>query len=268
MDTREPVCHLCGLLFSSVQKLNKHLAKTKPCNVGKYACGKCDQHFDDNSNCHRHRKTCKGRHVLRSDLIAKYEEMQVKLNEFESCVSAAANEDDAENDDNEAEQTIDVNSKHKTWILSTIVCVDPEIPQMYFFEAGPKLVPLETPYIGIVIKLGWTDSPYTRTMTHKRDFGGGRVLDSIICNDPKGLESKFKKYMRMTDRLIRAKVATKPCVDTEVFIVKDQEEYAGYVAKAIEMAASFGKHLDIAEQMRQCLDDCKKMIAAASSSSS
>lgn len=276
MSLDEPVCNLCGLLFSSHYNLSKHENKKKACNVGKYHCGKCDQRFDDNSNCHKHRKKCRGRHVRRQELLTKCEEMEHKLREFEASISPNTNEDQEEHEDecqddtDDSAQIIEADPTHTICILmlKTIVCVEPVTPQMYFFEAGPALVPVKTCQTGIVIKFGWTDTPYTRTMTHKRDFGGGRVLDSIICKDPKGLESKFKKYMKMTDRLIRAKVERKPCVDTEVFIVKNQEEYAEYIAKAVEMAASFGEHTDMLEQMRQYFDNFKNEIAAASSTPS
>lgn len=79
MVKEEPVCQFCGLLFSSHHYLNKHQTKKKACNVGKYACGKCDQRFEDNSNCHRHRKTCPGRHVTREEKDKEIENYRTVL---------------------------------------------------------------------------------------------------------------------------------------------------------------------------------------------
>lgn len=79
MGQDEPVCQFCGILFSSPHYLNKHLTKKKPCNVGKYSCGKCDQRFEDNSNCHRHRKICPGRHVTREQKDKEIENYKTVL---------------------------------------------------------------------------------------------------------------------------------------------------------------------------------------------
>ena len=56
----EHICDKCGFVAACRAKLEAHLNKKNPCNVGKYHCKNCRYRTNDTGNMSKHRKTCKG----------------------------------------------------------------------------------------------------------------------------------------------------------------------------------------------------------------
>lgn len=64
-----------------------------------------------------------------------------------------------------------------------------------------------------------------RFVTHQREFGSWRLLDSLLTNIPDEAERKVKDYLRLTGRLAEGKHCNKQTRDVELFLVSDQEDY-------------------------------------------
>ena len=56
----EPKCHKCGFVAACQAKLEIHLKRKIPCDVGKHKCPFCRYRCDDKSNINKHQKICKG----------------------------------------------------------------------------------------------------------------------------------------------------------------------------------------------------------------
>lgn len=153
--------------------------------------------------------------------------------------------------------------------LMTVDDTDTKRAQLYFFESGPLLIP-ELPTKGIVVKFGSSESIYRRVTTHRRDFGGGRLIDSVLSVNAKAVETEFKKWMNATGRLITAKTANKATVDGEIFVVHSQEEYAVIVNKAIKLAREHQQEAamqnDVLTQVQGVRQDIATMMASMISS--
>ena len=53
-------CPKCGLVLACKAKLDIHLERKIPCDIGKHKCERCPYRTNDSSNMSKHRKTCKG----------------------------------------------------------------------------------------------------------------------------------------------------------------------------------------------------------------
>lgn len=249
-------CSKCEVAFPTKQKLNRHLNKQFPCDEGNCVCRDCNKHFRNRSSLSEHRKLrCPG-HPPQSR-----EQMQAIINDLTERTSRLKTELDEVLDEAETERTEpDVGLIPQALVIDTVTSIDVDSPQLYFLEAGPGLVPI-MPFSGIVIKFGVTDDPYRRITTHQNDFLGGRLTDSIKCSHPAALEKKFKKWIKLSGRQVKSKANKKNTVDTEVFVVKNQDEYAQMVRQAIIFAAEVGERTDMLAEMREYLDMLKTHLA-------
>ena len=255
-------CPDCDYIATSPSRLKRHLNRTYPCNVGKLKCDKCSYRTDDRSNMFNHRKRCKGRKVPRIELErhdARIQSLVLQIQELQQnlevkTASAIASENSAD--------TIIV-KENPTWLnqsetnIKTTGITDIKRKQVYFFECGPALLPFEDQE-GTPIKFGETDGPYKRIMKHKHDFEGGRLLDSVVTNNPKAVENDLKMWMKATDRIVRCKTKNKQTNETEVFAAKSQEDYATIVEKAKEFAEDYRRDV---ETLSVCQDQLKEALA-------
>ena len=76
-----------------------------------------------------------------------------------------------------------------------------------------------------------------RIPKHAKDFGGFKLLDSIVSDNPIEIEDKIREWLRINSKLIRGKTINKQTTDTELFVVGDGEEYA----MIVNVANSFAK---------------------------
>lgn len=122
-------------------------------------------------------------------------------NSSEDNADESAEDEDVEDDSTavEASHTPQIYLPEIDLKLVTVNDTDVKRAQMYFFESGPLLIP-ELPTKGIVIKFGSSEPIYRRLKTHRRDFGGGKLIDSVPSVNAKAVETEFKKWMNMTPR--------------------------------------------------------------------
>lgn len=269
----EHECPKCDFIAATKQALQRHLDKKFPCDAGQYVCDGCGKHFTTRSSlCDHKRDTCKGRTFSKAQLLQQVIELTkslkaIEINTEKAIVLYRQAEDSDEHDIHE--DIIDSSQPSVLYVrpdlhLVTVGDSDVKHPQIYFIEAGTALQPL-SPVQGIIVKFGETESPYTRFSTHDNDYEGGRLIDSIRCVNPRAVEKEFKKWMKCTKQLIKAKTARKDTIDTELFVVKSQEEYAAFVRKAKELAMEYeqenSSQENLTSQIRQMREDLANMMA-------
>ena len=244
-------CLKCDQICDSQKDLEKHLARKNPCDSGEYKCDDCGKGFSTPSNRSYHKKnSCKGRVVPKATLLER--QVAFLTNEINRLTVKLNQNDTEHNTDSEQTQPgDDPNQKPaimfkcpENLILLTTIKTDAKKNQVYFFECGAALRPLEN-VNGILVKFGSTDEPYERLSTHRRDFEGGRLIDSVLTNNEKAVESEFKKWMKVTGRIVSCKTAKKKSFETEVFVAKSQEDYAMIVAKAKELADDYIRDVEL-----------------------
>ncbi len=260
-------CTKCSRSFTVRRDYEKHLARRYPCDAGDFKCEKCTQTFTKRSSRDHHRKhTCKG---LNNVVAPQLQEAKKRIEELESQlsrISAKIAEDEEEHEEDEVDEGDE--SEEPSWVKpvdfepATVFCCDAEEPQLYFFQVtGDLLKPLVKTF-GIPVKTGSSETPYSRTMTHARDFGGGKLIDSIKTSNPKVVETKFKRWMRATARFVECKTPRKPGVEQEVFAAQNQEGYAMIVKKAKELADEYENTLqaqdDLVNQLKTVLSALKR----------
>lgn len=244
----EHPCTKCDYIAGTAADLKKHLNRKNPCNTGNYHCNDCDKRFISRTGLweHKQHNRCNGRLISRVQLEQKVDELTKTIKAMEVQAAKANLPDDIDETDSadvddtayaEADQLVSDNTIFviKPDIkITTIGTTDVKRPQLYFYEAGPALIPL-TPVNGIIFKFGESEKIYKRLTTHHHDHKGGRLVDSLLCLNAKAVELEFKRWMRLTGRLIQAKTSCKKSVDGEVFVVANQEEYSIIVNKAKEL---------------------------------
>lgn len=271
----EHACPNCDYVASTKQLLQKHLNKRYPCDAGEFICNDCGKHFTTSSSLshHKHGNKCKGFKLSRAQLEQKVAELTRSLKAIEVNTERAIVlyqqplvEDEKEirrNTLRSSEPTFDYT--RPDLMLLTVGDSDAKHPQVYFCEPGPALRPT-APIDGIIIKFGETIGPYNRILTHDRDFEGCRLIDSVLCVNPKAVETEFKKWIKLTKRSIRAKSPNKDTTDTELFVVKSQDEYAVYVNKATQLAREYelenASHCDLLSQIKEIKENLSKMMTA------
>ncbi len=212
---KEYICEKCNQPCLSSKDLSKHLSRKYPCDGGKFQCKECDKRFNSACNLSTHKKTCKGRYLSRTVLeekASKVHDLEQEIASLNSKIFVDDLENEAADDDiQEVNNDIEMPSpllKTPKLSLETIEDTDIKNNQVYFFECGPLLKPFVDTE-AVLIKFGSTDQPYTRLSTHKRDFGGGRLIDSILTNNPKSVESDLKKWLRITGKTVKCKTDKK-----------------------------------------------------------
>ena len=199
----EYVCPDCKYITNRFDCYQRHLNKKIKCTVGNYQC-ECGLRTGNKSNLNRHKKLCKGRAVPRSGFSVLEAKLQKKVTDLETevedlkrrlIIDDLEDEDAGEKEEPDDTRTNDVkdqrSSSSKNILtnitgfvhLKTIDKIDAKRQQVYFFECGPLLKPC-IDIQGTLVKFGSTDVPYDRLSTHIRDHGGGRLLDSILTNNP------------------------------------------------------------------------------------
>jgi hypothetical protein len=98
--------------------------------------------------------------------------------------------------------------------------------QLYFGIPGPKLIP-EGNESGVVIKVGFTKegNERKRFQDHRLEYGDFKILDCISCCNPELVEQKLKDHLHIKRQRVSGKVEGKQYRDTELVIVKNQDEY-------------------------------------------
>lgn len=231
---RMPVyeCETCQKQFDRPGHLERHLQRKKPCTPPgdddheEYPCDKCNGTFRHQSSLSRHRKYCKGPKLTAEQIIA---DLTNQLKAAQDSLAA---------DRGEAEQAVEPAKDEEVTIVSccTIMAEDVFKPSVYFGRPGPLLIP-EIEVLGQIIKLGEShDVPERINKQHVPDFGGFTLLDCIKAIDPVLIEQRLKKLLKMEGRLIKCKAANKAYKDTEVFVVKSQEEYNEIVLRCKNLA--------------------------------
>ena len=196
------------------------------------------------------KKTCKGRYLSRTVLeekASKVHDLEQEIASLNSKIFVDDLENEAADDDiQEVNNDIEMPSpllKTPKLSLETIEDTDIKNNQVYFFECGPLLKPFVDTE-AVLIKFGSTDQPYTRLSTHKRDFGGGRLIDSILTNNPKSVESDLKKWLRITGKTVKCKTDKKSSIETEIIGVTSQASYACIISKAKQFAEDYKRDVE------------------------
>ena len=257
------ICPNCPKTFTSQRDLQKHLERKYPCDGGRFVCEHCTQTFSQRSSRDRHRKyNCKGMNPVvvpqLQEARLRIQELEDRLAEVTQKLAQAAQEEAEAEDEVPAEEPV---SDEPMWIkpadfqIATVIECDAEQPQVYFFLPGDLLKPLVKTY-GVPVKTGSSDTIYNRALTHARDFGGGKLIDSVKTTNPKLVESRFKRWMKVTARFVECKTSKKPGVEQEVFAAHNQEDYAMIVKKAREFAEEY-------ESTVQTQSDLLKQLKAA-----
>ncbi len=211
---------------------------------------------------------------MKSVVVPQLQEARQRIQELEDRLEQVTEkltqaQAEAEEDDEDEEPQAEPVSDEPAWIkpdfqIVPVIGCDAEEPQVYFFLPGDLLKPLVKTYC-IPVKSGGSDTPYNRSLTHARDFGGGKLLDSIKTSNPKLVESKFKKWMRVTARFVECKTPKKAGVEQEVFAAYTQEDYAMIVNKAKEFAEDYENTLqtqsDLLKQLKVALDTLAPTVA-------
>lgn len=248
-------CLTCQKTFSTKSNENAHHKKKNACSPADvdrvtYDCV-CGKKFNQRNNLYRHKKDCTG--PPPPSLEDQLKILQEKLDEFERADRAPAADDDDDDDLDivrESDDAIVENNDNfivkelegPRWILPScdppkmIGDVDPGSPQLYILKPGPLLKPL-VDVVGFPLKLGSSDHVYVRTMSsHKNDFGGVIVVDSIVCDNPSAVESKLKKWLNMQGRFVACKSEKKRSIEAEVIVVQDQADYERIYHKIVGYA--------------------------------
>lgn len=248
-------CDVCQKEFEHPSHLKRHLERKNPCSEDNahekpHQCHSCDSVFRFASALSRHRKTCKGRKVtvkslqedvtrLQTSAYEKELELQERIRELEQVI---------ESGDIAQPEEIGL---HITSLGLTLLA-DSYKPQLYLIIPGPLLI-MEQSVTGIVVKFGSSDEPPQRLGRHARDFDGYRLLDSILTNNPKRIESQFKSWLKTHKKLLRGKSERKKTVDTELFEVTSQEDYENVARVAQQLADTYAMEVEAASKSQVVL---------------
>ena len=164
-------CPKCSANFVDKAHLKSHLDRKYPCTSGGFECNKCHKKFQQRCGRDRHQKRCLGIRETIESLKGRISTLEKDIKEPSNVLIS------------------DIKS------VNQAPHIDQISNQVYFgipgnlLKAVEKLDQEET-----LIKVGSSDDFPTRISRHKRDFGGFRLLDSVITNNPKHVEKKFKDW--------------------------------------------------------------------------
>ena len=72
-------CPKCPQIFTSNNALEKHLARKKPCDSGKFQCDRCEKKYASSSSLLGHKKNCKGRVLSSSEKDQQIQNLKIAL---------------------------------------------------------------------------------------------------------------------------------------------------------------------------------------------
>lgn len=126
--------------------------------------------------------------------------------------------------------------------------------QLYFGIPGPKLVFESDLNGGVGVKFGVTTegNEKQRFTDHVKEYGGFVLLDCLQCKNARLVETKLKHMTLLQSRRLYGKTDMKANRDTELVLVKDQEDYN----ILIQIARDFVTEIDL-----QCKDQVEIMLA-------
>ncbi len=264
---KEYVCPDCNYITDKADNYKRHLERKIKCNAGKYKC-QCGHTSNDRSNMSKHKKICKGKRVPRSVLeqgqqkVADLEREVADLKKQLEQSGDVEEEFEIESEDDDEIQDPLCEERPRGFDLQSIGDIDAKNNQVYFFECGPAVKPFVTIKEGVLVKFGSTDGPYKRITTHIRDHEGGRLLDSILTNNPKAVEADLKKYMKLAGRIVACKTPKKPGCETEVFLAVTQEDYAKIVQKTKDFVEEYKKNVELLSVYQDRLEKAIRELEA------
>ncbi len=239
-------CPKCSANFVDKAHLKSHLDRKYPCTSGGFECNKCHKKFQQRCGRDRHQKRCLGIRETIESLKGRISTLEKDIKEPSNVLIS------------------DIKS------VNLAPHIDQISNQVYFGIPGNLLKAVDKlDQEDTLIKVGSSDDFPTRISRHKRDFGGFRLLDSVITNNPKHVEKKFKDWLKVQNKMIKAKTIKKKSVDSEIFVVKTQKEYEEIIAIAIKFADDYRKEVEenssnkevlILEQKRLDLEICKTQL--------
>lgn len=222
-------CNICSREFERRAHLIQHQNRKTPCGPeNRHTCPVCTTSFNHQSSLSRHKKTCTGPRVTASKVI---EDVTKQLQEARAELTTVKEELAVfkENAENTSELT-------KIESCCAIAAEDVFKPAVYFGSPGPLLIP-DRDIDGHIIKFGEShDVPERIVKSHIPHFGGFMLLDCIKSIDPVLIEKQLKKLLDIDGRRIKCKTSNKTYKDTEVFVVKTQQEYNEVVLKCKRLA--------------------------------
>lgn len=222
MVKAENKCQKCEKKFESQRDLKKHLNKKYPCDQAQFQCEKCGQKLWTRDSKTAHEKHCEGRVHPEDVLKQRIDELEEKIEEL-----------------NRPEIVV----KQIIEPVGFGKLEDAIKPQTYIGLPGELLIP-EIPTDDVVVKFGSTKEPPVRIPRHDKDFGGFRLLDSIVCENPGEVEDKLRDWLKVNGKLVKGKTVNKNTTDTELFTVKNQDEYEKIVKIAKAFADEQNKRID------------------------
>ena len=254
-------CKKCGKICNSNRDLKIHLARRFACDAKEHQCGKCGKSLSCEKTRKEHEKICKG--PVKS-VEEQLTDAEAKLRDLgEKLASKIAREEIIENEnDQEVSSPLELISDQPEWMKpldktlpKTIGIIDADRPQIYIMVPEKLLKPFEN-IIGFPLKLGSSDNPYSRIMSqHRLDFGGAKLLDSIICNNPSAVETKLKRWLSIQDRFIACKTPKKKTTETEVVVVEDHADYERIYRKAISFAEEYDRKNVAKDEMKSSFEE-------------
>ena len=262
----------CGKSFDSQSNLDKHLNQRIPCNSNrrKYACENegCSFKAVSRQSKFSHMKICRPK-ISKESLEKRNEELQEALLELqaksnsektrpkqtidtrsfqkedfkmiESIMMERITKLEDENKTSKRQNNIPVISGDWTIKSMNIAGIsDLFKPMVYISIPGPNLITLDPiPHNAILIKLGQTDDFLKRDSTHKKDYGGFELIDSIITYYPTVVERRIKAWLKIKNKLIKGKTDKKDTNDSELFFVESQQEYEEILKHAVTIAKDY-----------------------------
>lgn len=132
--------------------------------------------------------------------------------------------------------------------------------EVYFLRPGNLLMPLAS-ITGLLLKFGSTEDMMERFGQHYRDFGGAVVVDSVVTSNPRKVESELKWWLKMTGRTaVPCKTEKKKTTETEVIVVRDQEDYRIVYEKAKEFSEDYERDLETAMLLKAQLKQAQNAV--------
>lgn len=234
----------CGQQFEKKQNLNKHLAQKIPCDSERriFGCTNsfCKQKFTSRQSRHIHLKTCKPKET-------KETLKEENINMSEMLTTLRQQIDNFFTTNGDATQTLTADTLTvvpNSRIASVTKVIDRRSNQFYFCHPPGKWsdirrvgdkskTNIKTDDTSFILKIGYNGNETGRHTTHDSEFGDTcRIIDSLVTPASAVAETKIKDMLRNDGKLFSGLHGNKKTRDTELIIVKSQEDYREYVELA------------------------------------
>lgn len=234
-------CPTCSKEFARAAYLESHLARKVPCTPHEQAdkvfeCDNCDKCYKNATHLSRHRKSCQGRKATVESLTAEIEVLREQL---------SANEEISAQISVQSIQSFELKPLNVTGIADIFK------PQVYLGRPGELLIAAGN-VEGFLVKLGSSRHMVDRCETHRRDYGGFTLLDSVVTLFPEVVEDRLKQVLKIQGRLISCRTPKKSCNDTEILVIKTQEDYVELVLLVQDIARNYENEVKVNEQNEMC----------------